>query len=141
MLERFALHYAPEVAAELPETNPSGREFRRLVRAGELIEVRPAALHPREFGLGERAAVSVALEHPDWMLLIDDRRPFEEVTRLGLHVLCTPLVLVTLVRDGILSAREGADLFLRLEALQTVSPRLLDIALAEYNSWLGEQDR
>lgn len=65
VLERFALRYAPQVAADLRETNPGGREFWRLARSGEVVEAVAAAAHVHEHGLGERAAINLAVEHPD----------------------------------------------------------------------------
>ena len=90
--ERYILHYAPDVAAELRESNPSGREFHRLVQEGQVTEVTPAAERIREFGRGERAAMSLVIEYPDWVLLIDDRNPFQEAARRGLNTICTPLL-------------------------------------------------
>ncbi len=130
--------YAPPVASELSERFPSGQEFWRLVRAGQLEEISPRGHQVREFGPGERAAINLALEHPDWVLLLDDRRPFEEAVRLGLPVLCSPVLAVGLFSDGHLDAGTVLQTLARLAALQTVSPHLLALALAQLGKSLKE---
>lgn len=65
VLDRFAVWYAPLVAAELSDRFPSGREFWRLAHAGLLQEATPQADHVQQFGPGERAAINLALEHRD----------------------------------------------------------------------------
>lgn len=128
VLERFALHYTPQVANELPESNPGGREFWRLVRAGEVIEIEPTTSPVREHGVGERSAINLALEHPDWALLIDDRRPFVAARRMGLMVICSPVLVVWLVGEGVLRDDEGERLLRRLAEFNTVSPHLISEA-------------
>lgn len=125
LVQRFVLHVAPDVAAELLETNPPGREFHRLVRAGVLHEVEPRSAWMREFGPGERAAISVALDHPDWTLLLDDYRPYLAALERGIQVVCSPLLAVTLYDEGVISIAQLDAILDRLEAIRTVSPRLL----------------
>ena len=134
MLALYDLRYAPAVGAELAPQFPSGQEFWQQVRAGALVEVTPAAEPVREFGPGERAAINLALEHPDWILLLDDQRPFQEASRLGLRVLCTPVLAVALFSDGTIDAEQALLLLARLAALQTVSPHLIAAALAQLGS-------
>ncbi len=126
--ERFALHYAPEVANELPATNPPGREFQRLVEAGELDEFRPSARLVVEFGVGERAAMNIALERPDWTLLLDDYRPYLMSVERRIQVVCSPLLAVTLYDEGAISEEQLATILDRLESIRTVSPRLIEQA-------------
>ena len=129
LLDRFALRFAAEVAAELPETNPGGREFWRLVRAGKVQIAVPTALHIHEHGAGERAAISLAIEHPDWALLIDDRRPFLAARRMGLLAVCTPVLVVRLAEERVLSADQADTLLRRLAGFNTVSPYLIGEAM------------
>jgi len=129
VLERFALHYTPQVAGELPDTNPGGREFWRLVRTGEVVEATPIASHVRNHGVGERAAMNLAVEHPHWALLIDDRRPFQAARRMGLTVVCTPLLVVRLADERILANAEADALLRRLAMFNTVSPHLISEAV------------
>ena len=131
MLERFRIHYAPAVAAELSVDFASGREFRRLAGEGVLTEANPQAGEVRAFGSGERAAMNLALEHPDWVLVVDDRRPLIEAQRMGLKTLCTPVLVVDLFENGLLQLQDAVRLLARLTAMQTVSPALLHIALAQ----------
>lgn len=131
MLERFQLYYTPAVAAELREEFPSGREFWRLAREGVLMEVAPQTDQVRAFGAGERAAMNLALEHNEWTILIDDRRPFLAAKRLGLKALCTPVLAVDLYDQGRLTLRQTLLALARLAAMQTLSPDLLAAALAQ----------
>ena len=131
VLDRYRLWYTPEVAAELSASFPSGQEFWRLVEEGVLLEAAPQREQVQEFGPGERAAMNLALERPDWILLLDDQRPFQEATRRGLRVLCSPVLAVALFSEGVLDAREVLVILARLASLQTVSPHLLAAALAQ----------
>lgn len=138
VLARYNLWYSPPVAAELKESFPSGQHFWRLVREGVLTEDLPESAHLQDFGYGERAAIDLALEHPEWVLLIDDHRPFQEAARLGLKVLCSPVVVVQLFGEGTLTAGQTLLILARLAALQTLSPSLLAAALAQLGRSLSE---
>lgn len=131
VLERFTLHYAPAVAAELREEFAAGRRFWVLVREGGLIETYPSYDAVMAFGPGERAAINLALEHRDWVLLIDDRRPLMEAQRRGLTTLCTPVLVATLFDEGRLGAQESLRALAELAAMQTVSPALIEAAIAQ----------
>ncbi|MBI3977337.1 MAG: hypothetical protein HY331_04040 [Chloroflexi bacterium] len=129
MLERFSLNYAPAVAAELREDFASGREFWRLARQGVLVEAVPRSEEVKSFGAGERAAINLALEHRDWVLLLDDRRPLLGAQRLGLRAVCTPVLVADLFDEGRLSPAQALQALARLTALKTVSPALIEAAL------------
>lgn len=129
VVRRFRLHCAPEVAVEFGPQFGSGRDFWRRLQAGEIGVVAPTALHLLEFNLGERAAISVAIDHPDWILLLDDYRPFLEATRRGLTVISTPMLAVALYSEGMADAGETLASLGRLAAIQTVSPHLIAASL------------
>ncbi len=103
------------------------------------MEVAPRSTHVQGFGSGERAALDVALEHQDWMLLMDDQRPFHEAVRLGMKVLCTPVLVVAFFGDGTLTARQALLTLARLASLQTLSPNLLSASLAQLGRSLSEK--
>jgi hypothetical protein len=126
--DRFVLHVTPAVANEPPESNPPGREFRRLLHAGALREVQALAMVVPEFGPGEREAMSVAIEHPEWTLLLDDYRPYRASIERGIRVVCSPLLAVTLYDEDVLSEVQFESILDRLEAIRTVSPQLLQQA-------------
>lgn len=131
MLERFMLHYPPAVGAELREEFASGREFWRLAREGTLIETAPRSDAVRTFGPGERSAINLVLEHRDWVLLVDDRRPLIDAQRRGLRTLCTPVLVATLFDEGRLGLSEALHALAGLAALQTVSPTLIAAAVGQ----------
>jgi predicted nucleic acid-binding protein len=137
VLERYELHYPSAVAAEMQPSFPSGQEFWRLAQSGTLTEMSAAQSQVQEFGPGERAAIDLALEHPDWVLLMDDHRPLQHAASLGLRVVCTPALAIALYGEGALSAQEALLVLARLAALQTVSPSLLAAALAHLGRSLG----
>lgn len=130
VLNRYSLHYSAAVAAEPSPSFPSGREFWRLVQAGRLRE--SVAHGPiQEFGPGERSALNLVLQYPEWVLLMDDYRPFQEAIRRGVSVLCSPVLVVRLFDEGEFDARGMLEILARLAALQTVSPHLLAAALVQ----------
>ena len=141
VLDRFQLHYTPAVGLELREEFSSGREFWELARRGVLVAASSELEVVTEFGPGERAAMNLTLEHRDWVLLMDDRRPFMEAGRLGLRVLCTPVLVVDLYMEEKLNARQALEVLGRLAALQTVSPNLLAASLAHLGAVWKEQER
>ena len=128
VLRRYALRYTAAVAAELPDHFPSGREFRRLVLAGELEEVNPLRDRVGRFGPGERAAISVALEHRGWALLLDDLRALQWASGQGLWQRSTPLIVVDLLREGEVDGAEARRLLAELGRRRTLSQRLLSLA-------------
>jgi predicted nucleic acid-binding protein len=131
VLARFDLRYSSVVASELRPSFPSGEAFWDLVGQGTIAEANARESHVTEFGPGERAAIDVAYENSDWVLLLDDHRPFQEAVRLGLRVLCTPVFTVALYAEGSLTAYDTLLILGRLAVLQTVSPHLLAMALAQ----------
>ena len=131
LLERYRLHYAPAVAAELREGFPSWRAFWDRVRSGELSDTAPRVDAVREFGPGERAAIDLALEQPEWVLLLDDQRPFRAASERGLRVICSPVLVVALYEEGRLDAGGALGALARLAALGTLSPHLIAAALTQ----------
>jgi predicted nucleic acid-binding protein len=140
VLQRFSLSFAPAVAAELSRRFASGREFWRLVGEGVLTEANPQADLVKAFGSGERGAMNLALEHRDWILLVDDRRPLLEAQRLGLKTLCTPVLVVDLFDKEKWSLPEAVRALASLAAMRTVSPALLEAALAQLEVMRGRKE-
>jgi predicted nucleic acid-binding protein len=140
VLQGFSLSFAPAVAAELSESFASGREFWRLAGEGVLTEAIPRTDLVKAFGSGERGAMNLALEHRDWILLVDDRRPLLEAQRLGLRTLCTPVLVVDLFDKEELSLPEAVQSLARLAAMGTVSPALLEVALAQLEVVRGRKE-
>src|SRR5690348_16814544 len=95
------------VAQELRPTFPSGQAFWDLAGQGAISEVNARESHVKEFGPGERATIDVAWENREWILLLDDHRPFQEAVRLGVRVLCTPVLAVGLFDEQALTAYEA----------------------------------
>lgn len=132
VLRSFTLRYTAAVAGELRDRYPPGQEFWRLVNAGALEEVVPAAMRIREFGDGERAAISAIMEHPTWTLLMDDYRPYQMAVRMGMRVLCTPAVVINLFNERELNAIEARAVLEHLTRLKRLAP----VLLLDANAWL-----
>lgn len=128
ILQRYALWYAPAVALELPTSFASGREFRRLVKSGGLHQREPTGDQVGLFGPGERATINLVLEHPDWVLLLDDRRPFDWAEAHGIAAICSPLLVVDWFQEGTLELSAAEHLLAALTAPGTMSPVLLQRA-------------
>jgi len=131
VLERYDVSFCRDVATELDPTFPSGAQFWSLVALNKLVEVNPVDILINEFGRGERAAISLAVENREWILLIDDLRPFQLAARLGVNAVCTPVLVVDLFSVERLDAKEALVILARLATLQTISPTLLAAALAQ----------
>ena len=58
LLNDFALHLAPAVERELPETYPSGARLHRLLEEKRIALVAPTVMVLDRFGPGEREAIS-----------------------------------------------------------------------------------
>ncbi|HLH23161.1 MAG TPA: hypothetical protein VK066_11600 [Chloroflexota bacterium] len=127
---RYQLCYASDVAEELSPTLPSGRDFWRQARAGLLTAVAVDQDQASDLGPGARAAINLALAHPDWILLLDDQKPYREAVARGLRVLCSPVLITALFSEGTLDAAQALLALARLAALQTVSPHLVKAAIA-----------
>ena len=121
----------PEVSAELPQRYPSGDQLQNLIRRGLVRVEAPTAMPLRLFGPGERAAINLALEHPDWALLIDDLRPFRAAEGMGLRPISTPVYAASLFERDILDETAVLGVLARLAARSTVSPHLIDLALSQ----------
>lgn len=85
--------------------------------------------------------MNLTIEHPDWILLMDDRRPLEEAQRRGIRTICTPVFVTQLYAGGDLSGQQALDTLATLAAMQTVSPALIDVALAQLAAYRTEKEK
>lgn len=83
--------------------------------------------------------MNLALQHPEWVLLVDDRRPLVAAQRLGIKTICTPVLLTDLFSAGEIDLTEALQYLARLAAMQTVSPVLIEASLGQL-SYGGERD-
>jgi hypothetical protein len=144
VLTAYALRYPPAVARELRIGFPSGSEFWRLVASGALEPIAPEREHLRDFGPGEREAIAVAAEHPEWLLFLDDVRPLQRAIGLGLRAVCSPLLTVALYVEGQIGDIDALQILHQLTRIQTVSPSLLAPALNQLAAAMrerGERER
>jgi predicted nucleic acid-binding protein len=131
LLEDFELYVARAVAGELSEDYRSGARLHGLIREGRLHLRDPGRDELDRFGPGERAAINLALENRDWVLLMDDLRPFRAAEELGLAPVSSPVYVASLYRRGVLHERAVLEALARLSARSTVSTQLIDLALSQ----------
>jgi len=67
LLAEFDITCASGVCAEISTAFSSGREFWRLVQEEQIKTSLLREVVFEGFGLGEREAISLALEHPGWV--------------------------------------------------------------------------
>lgn len=139
LLEDFSLAIAPAVERELPETYPSGARLHRLIEEGRVTLVAPARIVLERFGPGEREAMSLAMEHREWTLLLDDLRPFRAAGEMGLKPVSTPAYAVSLYERRAIDEVDVLTRLARLAARGTVSPQLLALALTQVATVLRER--
>ena len=131
LLADFQLNVARAVTNELTEDCPSGARLHNLMREGKIHLADPATAKITRFGPGERASINLAIENEGWILLMDDRRPFRAAEELGLGPVASPVYAASLYRRGVLDQRGVLTVLARLSARSTVSPQLIDLALAQ----------
>jgi predicted nucleic acid-binding protein len=131
LLDDFEIHVTSAVAKELIEDYPSGALLQNRIREGEIHLTDPAIAEITRFGPGERAAINLAIENEGWILLIDDRRPFQAAEELGLSPVASPVYAASLYRRGVLDERVVLAVLARLSARSTVSPQLIELALTQ----------
>ena len=131
LLDDFEIHVASAVAIELTEDYPSGARLHNLIREGDIHLASAATTRIIRFGPGERAAMNLAIENEGWILLMDDRRPFQAAEELGLAPVASPVYAASLHRRGVLDERAVLAVLARLSARSTVSPQLIELALAQ----------
>ena len=139
LLEDFDLWVVPEVAREFTEPYPSGAYLHRLIADQRIQVQRPKGYVMERFGAGERAAISLAAEHRDWTLLLDDVRPFHAAQEMALNPVCSPAYAVSLYERGTLDDGAVLAVLARLAARSTVSPQLLALALRQVATILRER--
>jgi len=139
LLEDFALCLAPAVERELPETYPSGARLHRLIEEGRITLAAPTVRVLERFGPGERTAISLATQHPEWTLLLDDLRPFRAAREMGLTPVSTPAYTASLYERSVLDEVGVLTVLARLAARGTVSPQLIALALAQVATTLKER--
>lgn len=131
LLDDFYIRVAPEITRELTESYPSGAYLRRLIAEQSIVVLTPEASAVKRFCPGERAAISLAVEHKDWTLLLDDIRPFRVAQEMGLNPVCSPAYAAWLYERDVLDNVAVLGVLSRLAARSTVSPHLLALALRQ----------
>ncbi len=99
----------------------------------------PTGIILERFGPGERAAISLAAQHREWTLLLDDLRPFRAAVEMGLSPVSTPAYAASLYERRVLDEVGVLTVFARLAARGTVSPQLIALALTQVATILKER--
>lgn len=131
LLRDFDVCVTAAVLGEMRESYPAGAELHRLVRSENIRIENPKTEALGLFGPGEKAAISLALERPEWTLLIDDVRPFRAAVQLGLEPVSSPAYIASLHQRGLVTTAEALAKLAALAVRATVSPMLIDLALEQ----------
>jgi len=99
----------------------------------------PTVIVLERFGPGEREAISLAAQHREWTLLLDDLRPFRAAVEMGLVPVSTPAYAASLYERRVLDEVGVLTVLAQLAARGTVSPQLLALALTQVATILKER--
>jgi predicted nucleic acid-binding protein len=143
LLEDYALVCPTAVEAELGRDNPSAVRLKTLCAAGRIERATPHTEPMTLYGLGERAAINLALERK-LLLLIDDWRPYEAARAAGIPTVNTVVYLTHLGARGRLGVDQVIEALGRLARRGTIKPEWITlgvIVVAELRRQRREQEQ
>lgn len=121
LLDDYVLVCSPAVERELGGENPTASKLRALCAQGRIQQAKARAEKIKLYGLGERAAINLALEQR-LLLLIDDWRPYEAAEALGIETINSVAYLVHLLARSRLSADRVLSALAKLVKRRTIRP-------------------
>lgn len=124
----YRLAVTEDVVSEVGSTSRTGQCLERLLASRQLARKEPSTQRVALFGIGERAAINLALEE-NCLLLIDDWRPAEAARALGISTLTSILYLVQLYSRGRRKDAEVLRGFAMLARRNSIRPEYLLAAL------------
>lgn len=124
----YALICTQAVAEELGTDNPTSVRLQELLSLGSVKVETPQSAKVNLYGSGERAALNLALER-NYVLLIDDWRPYEAAQAAGIEVVNTVAYLVQLYERKCIPFEQAVSALARLTRRGTVRPVWLHSAL------------
>jgi predicted nucleic acid-binding protein len=95
LLSDFELICTKVVETELGRDNPTSRRLKALLADKSIKRAEPRSEKIKLYGDGERAAINLALER-EFLLLIDDWRPYEAAQAAGVKVVNSLAYLIGL---------------------------------------------
>ena len=119
LLDDYILLCPTAVERELGGGNPAAAELRALHAQGIIQWAKQRRDQVKLYGIGERAAINLALER-GLLLLIDDWRPYEAAAALGIETVNTVAYLVHLLTRDRLSADRVLGALVKLMKRQTI---------------------
>ena len=117
ILDRYTLHYTPEVAAEIQKGPTTGFRFSKMARNGTVTQVQASLRKFTGLGAGDRSVLSAGLEHPDYELLIDDPPVLREAGRLRLSTRSSLALPAELYQHGHLTIETAMFRLFQLASL------------------------
>lgn len=121
LLDDYVLACSAAVERELGGENPTASKLRALCAQGRIQRAKARAEKVKLYGLGERAAINLALEQ-SLLLLIDDWRPYQAAEALGIETVNSVAYLVHLFARGRLSADRVLSGLAKLVKRRTIRP-------------------
>jgi predicted nucleic acid-binding protein len=128
LLSDFELICTKAVENELGRDNPTSRRLTALLADKSIKRAEPRSEKIKLYGDGERAAISLALEHK-FLLLIDDWRPYEAAQATGVEVVNSLAYLVGLYEQKRITLERVLRALARMTRRGTLRPEWLHSAL------------
>ncbi len=128
LLDDYTLVCPTAIERELGGANPTALKLRALCAQGRIQRVKARTEKIKLYGLGERAAINLALEQ-SLLLLIDDWRPYEAAGALGIETVNSVAYLAHLFARHRLSADRTLSTLSMLVRRQTIRSEWTTVGL------------
>jgi predicted nucleic acid-binding protein len=128
LLSDFELMCTKAVEKELGRDNPTSRRLKVLLADRTIKRGEPRSEKIKLYGDGERAALNLALER-NFLLLIDDWRPYEAAQAAGVEVINSLAYLVGLYENKQIALERTLQALARMTRRGTLRPEWIHSAL------------
>jgi predicted nucleic acid-binding protein len=128
LLSDFELMCTKAVEKELGRDNPTSRRLKVLLADRTIKRGEPRSEKIKLYGDGERAALNLALER-NFLLLIDDWRPYEAAQAAGVEVINSLAYLVGLYENKQITLERTLQALARMTRRGTLRPEWIHSAL------------
>ena len=128
LLSDFELICTKAVEKELGRDNPTSRRLKALLAEKIIKRAAPRSEKIKLYGDGGRAAINLALER-EFLLLIDDWRPFEAAQAAGVEAVNSIAYLLGLYEQKRITLERALHAFARMTRRGTLRPEWIHSAL------------
>ena len=128
LLSDFELICTKAVEKELGRDNPTSRRLKALLAEKIIKRAAPRSEKIKLYGDGGRAAINLALER-EFLLLIDDWRPYEAAQAAGVEVVNSLAYLVGLYEQKRIALERALNALARITRRGTLRPEWIQSAV------------